>query len=45
MSEGCIFCKIIKGAIPCHKLLETQTTLAFLDINPLSAGHLVYFVD
>lgn len=42
MSETCIFCKIIRGAIPCHKLMETATTLAFLDINPLSAGHAVF---
>jgi diadenosine tetraphosphate (Ap4A) HIT family hydrolase len=35
----CIFCKIIKGEIPCFKLLETEKTLAFLDINPLSRGH------
>lgn len=39
MSESCIFCKIIKGAIPCHKILETPTVLAFLDINPLASGH------
>ncbi|KAL2129483.1 hypothetical protein VTI74DRAFT_7692 [Chaetomium olivicolor] len=36
---SCIFCKIIKGEIPCFKLLETEKTLAFLDINPLSQGH------
>ncbi|KAK3290762.1 HIT-like domain-containing protein [Chaetomium fimeti] len=36
---SCIFCKIIKGDIPCFKLIETEKTLAFLDINPLSRGH------
>ncbi|EAQ83341.1 hypothetical protein CHGG_09745 [Chaetomium globosum CBS 148.51] len=25
--------------IPCFKLVETEKTLAFLDINPLSRGH------
>ncbi|KAJ3285786.1 Adenosine 5'-monophosphoramidase [Rhizoclosmatium sp. JEL0117] len=39
VSADCIFCKIVKGIIPCHKVYETATTLAFLDINPLSAGH------
>ncbi|KAF9870400.1 HIT domain-containing protein [Colletotrichum karsti] len=36
---SCIFCKIIKGEIPCFKLFESDKTLAFLDINPLSRGH------
>ncbi|KAI0165078.1 HIT domain-containing protein [Hypoxylon sp. FL1284] len=36
---ACIFCKIIKGEIPCFKLFESDKTLAFLDINPLSRGH------
>ncbi|TEA12325.1 Hit family protein 1 [Colletotrichum sidae] len=37
--SSCIFCKIIKGEIPCFKLFESDKTLAFLDINPLSRGH------
>ncbi|RGP71842.1 hit family 1 [Fusarium longipes] len=37
--SNCIFCKIIKGDIPCFKLYESNTTLAFLDIGPLSKGH------
>ncbi|KAI8219427.1 Hit family protein 1 [Colletotrichum sp. SAR 10_99] len=36
---SCIFCKIIKGEIPCFKLFESDKSLAFLDINPLSRGH------
>jgi diadenosine tetraphosphate (Ap4A) HIT family hydrolase len=39
--DGCIFCKIIRGTIPCHKVAETAKTLAFLDINPLSEGHVL----
>ncbi|KAI8049898.1 hit family protein 1 [Syncephalis plumigaleata] len=39
MSTTCLFCKIIKGEIPCRKILETTKTLAFLDIGPLSEGH------
>ena len=35
----CIFCKIIKGEIPCTKIFEDENTLAFLDINPVSNGH------
>ncbi len=36
---NCIFCKIINGEIPCYKLYEDDTILAFLDINPDSNGH------
>ncbi|CAN8104927.1 unnamed protein product [Discula destructiva] len=36
---SCIFCKIIKGDIPSFKLFETEKTLAFMDIAPLSKGH------
>lgn len=34
-----IFTKIIKGEIPCYKIAEDDNYLAFLDINPLKAGH------
>ncbi|KKA27191.1 hypothetical protein TD95_002110 [Thielaviopsis punctulata] len=37
--SNCIFCKIIKGEIPCFKLFESEKTLAFLDIMPTSRGH------
>ncbi|TDL19681.1 putative HNT1-adenosine 5`-monophosphoramidase [Rickenella mellea] len=36
---SCIFCKIIKGDIPSFKLIETDLSYSFLDINPLSKGH------
>ncbi len=39
IDAGCIFCKIIAGAIPCHRLYESDTVLSFLDIGPLSRGH------
>jgi histidine triad (HIT) family protein len=35
----CIFCKIVSGEIPSHKLDEDDKTLAFLDINPWTRGH------
>ena len=39
----CIFCKIIKGEIPCAKVYEDKFTLAFLDINPATpkGGHIL----
>lgn len=37
--HDCIFCKIVRGEIPCAKILETDTVLAFLDIAPVAKGH------
>ncbi len=35
----CIFCKIVRKEIPAHIVYEDSDFLAFLDINPQSAGH------
>jgi histidine triad (HIT) family protein len=35
----CIFCKIVRGELPSFKVYEDETTLAFLDIRPVNAGH------
>lgn len=37
--NDCIFCKIVGGELPANKILETETTLAFLDIDPVNHGH------
>ena len=34
-----LFARIIKGEIPCHKILEDEHYLAFLDIRPINPGH------
>ena len=34
-----IFSKIISGEIPSYKIAEDEKFFAFLDINPLEAGH------
>lgn len=34
-----LFTKIIQGEIPSYKIGETEKSYAFLDINPLHAGH------
>jgi len=36
-----IFGKILRGEIPCHKVYEDDKVLAFLDISPLSHGHVL----
>jgi histidine triad (HIT) family protein len=35
----CIFCRIVKGELPCFKVYEDEKVLAFEDINPISEGH------
>jgi len=37
--EDCLFCKIIKGEIPCYKVYEDENILAFLDVNAVAEGH------
>ncbi len=37
--ENCIFCKIVSGEIPSHKVYEDNDFIAFLDIHPQSPGH------
>jgi histidine triad (HIT) family protein len=39
--EDSIFTRIIKGEIPCHKIYEDDTVLAFLDIHPITPGHML----
>ncbi|MBP9855076.1 MAG: HIT family protein [Candidatus Omnitrophica bacterium] len=34
-----LFTKIINGEIPCHKILEDEKYLAFLDLRPINPGH------
>lgn len=39
--NDCIFCKIIKGEIPSKTIYEDETVKAFLEINPVSNGHIL----
>lgn len=34
-----IFSKIVNGEIPCHKIVESEHFLAFLDVFPIAKGH------
>jgi histidine triad (HIT) family protein len=36
-----VFSKILRGEIPAHKVYEDDRVLAFLDVNPLSKGHVL----
>jgi len=41
MAADTIFGKILRGEIPCHRVYEDEHVLAFLDVNPLSRGHVL----
>ena len=36
-----IFTRIINGEIPCHRVYEDDHVIAFLDIGPVSRGHVL----
>ena len=37
--EGCIFCKIVNGEVPCNKIYENDEFFSISDINPVTEGH------
>jgi histidine triad (HIT) family protein len=37
----CIFCEIIEGKAPSYKIYEDKYTYAFLDIHPVTDGHVL----
>lgn len=37
--NDCIFCRIVRGELPCTKLYEDDEILAFMDIGPIMKGH------
>lgn len=39
--QDCIFCKIVSGCIPTKVLFETESLIAFPDINPASPTHIL----
>ena len=40
-AEPTIFGRILDGEIPCHRVYEDEYVLAFLDVGPLSLGHVL----
>jgi histidine triad (HIT) family protein len=36
---NCIFCKIVRGEAPCHRVYEDERTIVFMDIFPVTDGH------
>jgi histidine triad (HIT) family protein len=40
-AQTCIFCKIVRGEIPCRKAYEDEDIFVFHDIHPLAPVHLL----
>jgi len=40
-SSSCIFCAIVAGQAPAHVVHEDEHTLAIMDINPATRGHVL----
>lgn len=38
---SCVFCQIIEGSIPSAKIYEDEHVYAFMDIMPLTKGHVL----
>lgn len=41
MDKDCIFCKIVAGEIKSKLLFESETVIAFFDINPVTDVHIL----
>ena len=39
--SDCLFCKIIRGEIPSHKVSEDERTFAFDDVSPRAPTHVL----
>lgn len=40
-NDNCLFCKILKGEIPAELVYESDTAVAFRDINPQAPTHVL----
>jgi histidine triad (HIT) family protein len=38
-TADCIFCRIVRGDAPCHRVYEDAHTLVMMDIFPVTDGH------
>jgi len=41
VSEDCIFCAIVKGEAPASLTHEDDSVIAFMDIQPITHGHMI----
>jgi histidine triad (HIT) family protein len=39
INQRCVFCEIVVGKAPAHRIYEDELSLGILDINPFAEGH------
>lgn len=40
-ASDCVFCRIVAGELPSHRVYDDERTVAFMDINPATRGHVL----
>ncbi|QCO57605.1 HIT family protein (plasmid) [Pseudorhodobacter turbinis] len=41
MNDSCLFCRIAARELPAHRIYEDDHIMAFLDLHPIRAGHVL----
>ncbi len=41
VAEGCVFCAIVEGRMEASLVVEDETVMVWMDLNPLTPGHLL----
>jgi histidine triad (HIT) family protein len=41
MSDQCVFCDIVRGTAPASWVYQDDTVVAFMDIQPITQGHML----
>jgi histidine triad (HIT) family protein len=41
MPSNCVFCAIVQGDAPAERIVDDERTVAFMDINPATRGHVL----
>jgi histidine triad (HIT) family protein len=41
VAEGCIFCAIVQGETPAHRVHKDDLTVAIMDNHPATEGHVL----
>ena len=41
MTDGCVFCDIVRGTSPASLVYQDDTVIAFMDIQPITQGHML----